>query len=146
MNIHPDDPKWTAYVLGELDDAERAEVERELESSVEAREIVDEIRMMTSLLQDELAREAPLSLLPEQRNAIHAAVQEPRRAWAWPKWAFAGAGTLAAALILWTVVVPNAIQPPAPMQSTMMDEATARVTESKERNAAGPAGTACEER
>ena len=45
MNIHPDDPKWTAYVLGELGDAERAEVERELESSAEARELVDEIRM-----------------------------------------------------------------------------------------------------
>ena len=23
MNINPDDPKWTAYVLGELSDAER---------------------------------------------------------------------------------------------------------------------------
>ena len=59
MNIHPDDPKWTAYVLGELSDAECAEVERELESSAEAREIVDEIRMTTTLLKDELANEAP---------------------------------------------------------------------------------------
>ena len=50
MSIHPDDPKWTAYILGELGDAERAEVERELESSAEARELVDEIRMTTVLL------------------------------------------------------------------------------------------------
>ena len=26
--IDPEDPKWTAYVLGELDEAERAEIER----------------------------------------------------------------------------------------------------------------------
>ena len=26
--INPDDPKWTAYVLGELDDAERAAIDR----------------------------------------------------------------------------------------------------------------------
>ena len=29
MNFNPDDPKWTAYVLGELNDAERAQVEKE---------------------------------------------------------------------------------------------------------------------
>ena len=57
MNIHHDDPRWTAYVLGELNDADRAEIERELESSPEARELVDEIRMMTILLTDELAKE-----------------------------------------------------------------------------------------
>ena len=28
MNIHPDDPKWTAYVLGELSDAECARLVR----------------------------------------------------------------------------------------------------------------------
>ena len=35
MNIHHDDPRWTAYVLGELSADENAEVERELESSAE---------------------------------------------------------------------------------------------------------------
>ena len=31
--INPDDPKWTAYVLGELDGQERAAVELELENA-----------------------------------------------------------------------------------------------------------------
>ena len=34
--INPDDPKWTAYVLGELNETERAALERELEASEEA--------------------------------------------------------------------------------------------------------------
>ena len=38
--INPEDPKWTAYVLGELDDAERAEIERLVEISEEARALV----------------------------------------------------------------------------------------------------------
>ena len=31
MNIHPDDPRLTAYALGELDEAEWCEVEKFLE-------------------------------------------------------------------------------------------------------------------
>jgi len=57
MNFNPDDPKWTAYVLGELNDAERAQVEKELDSSAAAREVVEEIRLATALLEEELAKE-----------------------------------------------------------------------------------------
>ena len=42
--IDTNDPKLTAYVLGELLDGERAEVEAELEQSAELRRAVDEIR------------------------------------------------------------------------------------------------------
>ena len=44
MNINPDDPRWTAYVLGELSETERARAEQELEASAAAREAVEEIR------------------------------------------------------------------------------------------------------
>jgi Ca-activated chloride channel family protein len=73
MKINPDDPKWTAYVLGELSEPERAELERELESSAAAREGVEEIRLATMLLKDELAREAPAELTAAQKHAIAAA-------------------------------------------------------------------------
>lgn len=77
MKINPDDPKWTAYVLGELGDAERAELEKELESSTAAREAVDEIRMATMLLKDELAKEWSAGLTPQQKRAISAAAAAP---------------------------------------------------------------------
>jgi Ca-activated chloride channel homolog len=113
MNIHPDDPRWTAYVLGELSDADRAEVEQELESSPEAREIVDEIRMMTMLLKDELAKEPSPSLVPDQRRAVReAAVAQNgagRRQW------FAGAFAAAAvaAVLLLGVALPSLLRKPA---------------------------------
>ena len=43
MTIDRNDPRWTAYVLGELDDQERAAFERELESSPDAEEILEEL-------------------------------------------------------------------------------------------------------
>jgi hypothetical protein len=42
--INPDDPKWTAYALGELDGIEHAAVEAELASSEEARMLVEYLR------------------------------------------------------------------------------------------------------
>ena len=41
MKFNPDDPKWSAYLLDELTADERAAVEQELETSVEAREFLD---------------------------------------------------------------------------------------------------------
>jgi len=54
MTFNPDDPKWTAYVLGELEDSERAEVESLLESSEDARAYVEELRVATGALEHEL--------------------------------------------------------------------------------------------
>src|SRR5215467_4700513 len=74
MNIDSDDPKWTAYVLGELNETERARVEHELESSATARDVVEEIRMAASLLKQELAKEPLAELTGEQRRRVAAAV------------------------------------------------------------------------
>ena len=115
MNIHRDDPRWTAYVLGELNDADRAEIERELESSAEAREIVDEIKMMTMLLADELGKESPAAsavMAPEQRRAVReaAAVNERPAKRPWMIGGFAVAAI--AALLVFAVAVPSLLRTP----------------------------------
>src|SRR5687768_10912813 len=71
--INPNDPKWTAYVLGELDEAERAAVERLLESSAEARALVEELTMASAAFQDSFDAEAAHVLTPAQRSAVRRA-------------------------------------------------------------------------
>ena len=65
-----DDPRLTAYVLGELDDAERIELDRELAASPELQAEVNAIRQTTDLLADGLQTEAVTELNDEQRTAI----------------------------------------------------------------------------
>src|SRR5262245_19181034 len=120
MNIQPDDPRWTAYVLGELSETERQEVERELESSEEARELVEEIRMMSIMLKDELVKEGPAALSSVQRHELMlaaAAAQEPvsietRRVPFWKRrtvYAVFAAGA-AAAILLFMVAIPSMLR------------------------------------
>ncbi len=101
MKTNPDDPKWTAYVLGELNDAECAAAEKELESSAEAREIVDEIRATTMMLKEELARKEGAALTSTERQAILAAARAAQKSPAWyhVRQAFT-VGALAATVLL----------------------------------------------
>lgn len=70
MNYH-DDPRFTAYALGELqDEAERAEIEALIENSVEARDLVDAIRSTARLVQEELGMEPVPGLTDAQRERI----------------------------------------------------------------------------
>ena len=71
--INPNDPKWTAYVLGELDEADTQAVERLLESSAEARALVAEIEAATMAIDESLALEPSPLLLPAQRAAVRRA-------------------------------------------------------------------------
>ncbi len=48
--IHPEDPRVTAYVLGELSHAEAAEVERAALLNPTLQEALDETRQMAGLL------------------------------------------------------------------------------------------------
>jgi Ca-activated chloride channel homolog len=109
MNINPDDPKWTAYVLGELNDAERAQVEKELESSAVAREVVEEIRLATDLLRQELTHERAVGLAPEQRRAITSAAAPPRVRPIF-RWAGVAASAAAGLLIVATLSVPSLLR------------------------------------
>src|SRR6267142_2774146 len=122
MNINPDNPKWTAYVLGELSEAERAELEKELESSAAAREIVDEIRMATALLKDEFAQEAAHGLAVEQRRAIGAAAADKvSRPWYTVRKSFAATAMAAAAILIIALISIPLLLPSrqAPNQTAM---------------------------
>jgi Ca-activated chloride channel homolog len=109
VKINPNDPKWTAYVLGELDDQERATIEQMLESSSEARALVDELRVATTMLKDELAT-SPVALDAGQRSAIYAAASQPARRWFLPRAATWAAGLAAAGLILFAVITPSLLR------------------------------------
>ena len=111
--INPDDPKWTAYVFGELDESERAAIELELEASEEARMLVEELRFAADLTTAELREAVTVTpLTPEQRARIHAtAGNRPRRWFAVrsPMWA-AGLATAAVAVIVLVVLVPPSLR------------------------------------
>jgi secreted protein with Ig-like and vWFA domain/anti-sigma factor RsiW len=62
MNLTPDDPKLTAYALGELDATERAAVEAALTRSPECRRAVAEIRALGVELATSLAADTATAL------------------------------------------------------------------------------------
>src|SRR5262245_34438433 len=75
-----DDPRLTAYALGELDAAEAAEVERLLAESPACRAAVEEIRDLAGMLTAELQREPVPALTETQRAAITLAGAEVQQA------------------------------------------------------------------
>ncbi|HEY2250321.1 MAG TPA: von Willebrand factor type A domain-containing protein [Planctomycetaceae bacterium] len=66
----PDDPRLTAYALGELDPTEQAALERLLAGSPAAQAAVREIRELAGVLTTELRQEPALELTARQREAI----------------------------------------------------------------------------
>ena len=89
MNIDPNDPRLTAFVLGELDPTERAVVEAYLIDSADCREAVEEIRLTTRWLSEQLQAESRAHHPVEKAgiNNHHAAAEivaksdVPRRRW-----------------------------------------------------------------
>ena len=71
----PDDPRLTAYALGELDPTEQELLEQLLFDSPQAQAAVREIRELAGLLTTELRQEPALGLTADQRTAILAAAQ-----------------------------------------------------------------------
>lgn len=62
--ISPDDPRLTMYALGEMDAAERAAFERELQHDAEARAAVEDIRRTVEVLGTALEKEATPAAQP----------------------------------------------------------------------------------
>ncbi|MDD2708864.1 MAG: von Willebrand factor type A domain-containing protein [Verrucomicrobiae bacterium] len=75
--IHPDDPRLTAYVLGEMPAAERGEFEKILQKSPEALQALEEIRRTAQCLTDELQREPLPGLSPQHRETIEKQISLP---------------------------------------------------------------------
>jgi Ca-activated chloride channel homolog len=102
MKIDANDPKWTAYALGEgMDEQEREELERILEQSSEMRLLVEGIRSAGEMLAQELHEEAAIDLTHAQRIRIREQAASGLR---WfglrPAWAISAAAAAALALVI----------------------------------------------
>ena len=81
MSFDPEDPKWSAYVLGELDDDARAAIDSELAQSLDAQRFVDELRRTIDLLSSELQAEPCPTMSNEELAPVGPADEEadPKR-------------------------------------------------------------------
>ncbi|WP_169972974.1 YfbK domain-containing protein [Tautonia rosea] len=83
MTFDPDDPKLTAFALGELDEADRLAVESLLARSPESARFVAEVREMAALLSGTLRKEPMPGLSIVQRldldERLRAVPSSPRR-------------------------------------------------------------------
>ncbi|MEP6664325.1 MAG: hypothetical protein ABJC04_11750 [Verrucomicrobiota bacterium] len=70
MKLTPDDPKLTAYALGELDKSEAEQIEREVQNNPELRQAIAEVRETAALLKRELSDEPTLSLTEMQKSDV----------------------------------------------------------------------------
>ena len=78
MTFDSNDPRLTAYVLGELDPSERPEIEAMLESSAEGHQVVEEIRQTIGWLSDHLRDErAAHAVGPESNHRPHLVFPTP---------------------------------------------------------------------
>lgn len=68
--FNPEDPRLTAFVLGEIDDTDRTEIEQLLETSPEAQAAVKEIEETIGVLKEGLASEPVPELTAEQRATV----------------------------------------------------------------------------
>jgi Ca-activated chloride channel family protein len=98
MRIGANDPRWTAYALGEItDEQEKAELESILKESGGMRSVVEEIRRTADLLTEELRSEPQLQLSQSQKEKIESKANAGR---SWlrliPAWALAGVATVVA--------------------------------------------------
>jgi len=122
----PDDPRLTAYVLNELDQADRAEIERLLAESPQARAAVDAIRETVQAMQDafevdEIPTGAAVIGVAEIGVAESAAM-EPRRRMT-RRAILSLAGTIAAASLLVAIVASDRGRP-RPQQLAFSDRSS----------------------
>jgi anti-sigma factor RsiW len=106
MKIDPNDPRLTAYVLGELDEGEQGGVERELIRSDAARQAVEEIQATAGLLKEEFSSEPGFELSQSQKALIEhrLGLRTARNPWLRSRSLYAGGALLAAAslfLVVW---------------------------------------------
>ena len=119
MKMTPDDPRLTAYALGELDPAERAVLEVELKNAPECREIVDQIRATAAQLSTEFAAEELPALSFARETKIRNELQPSRsRASFWPRLLFYGSAAAVVA-VFFAVLISRSSPPMAKSQRTL---------------------------
>src|SRR5436309_963421 len=165
MNFNPDDPKWTAYVLGEMKESDRAALELELESSAEAREFVEELQLAASLMKEGLAAETVLGLTPEQQTVVRASAGSRResrnpfkRRLSMPATptVWAAAGLVAASLLVAVTLAPSFLRsrqasqfaalktPDMPATVTVLENGREKAPEQPQAGAGGAVTNATE--
>ena len=117
MNIDKNDPRITAYALGELEGTEHAEIETLVQQNAELTKLVEEVRATARLLKQELADEPLVGLTPGQRRLVETKAAErngrdttaPRRPLIlrFAKPILALAACLALGLCIWELFVPT---------------------------------------
>lgn len=75
MKLHPEDPRLTAYLLGELSPDEAAAVEQAADADASVRTALDETYQLQRVLMSALAPDST-ALLPRQRETIRRALRE----------------------------------------------------------------------
>lgn len=105
--ISPEDPRLTAYALGELEEAERAEVAVLLQNSPAAQAAVEDIRVAAAQLEAVLSEE-PLPAVKPPKDPYR---EKPGKLLSFPKLYFI-VGTLAAACFAVVVVLHEPAQTP----------------------------------
>ncbi len=76
MKFNPDDPRLTAFALGELDEKERLEVEEQLRTCEESRRFVEETRALADQLGSEFSTEDSPGLAENQRMVLEAQIEK----------------------------------------------------------------------
>ena len=100
MRIDPNDPRLTAYALGELENEdERVEIEKALQHSEELTRVVAQIRQTADLVMEELHGEPSPGLSREHQQRIESKLGAPVVSFSTKgKWAMIGALSAAACL------------------------------------------------
>lgn len=112
MKLDLEDPRLTAYALGELDERERSELEGRISESPEACELVGEIRETAALLHDELRSESTLQLTKARRERIEDRLTR-KPWWVIPRrWKLAA--SLAAVALIALLVYSSMVPEPEP--------------------------------
>lgn len=125
MKLHPEDPRLTAFLLGELPAEEAAAVERAIADDPALQAAMREMETLKTLLSETLAPSA-IRLLPHQRENIRTAVRaqkkilRPLPSASWKRW---GIPLAAAAVITLGIVIFHS--KPKPQESAAANSAPA---------------------
>ncbi|MBN1610559.1 MAG: von Willebrand factor type A domain-containing protein [Polyangiaceae bacterium] len=144
MTIALNDPRLTAYALGEMNDSDRLAFEALLTDDPAAKEEIESIRQTAALLANELGQGAPSALSPTQRSRIEQAAQPsvaaPRPKRRWRAVLVYGGGSLAAAAgaaLILNTSLRSGLEPAMPVEAYSKASApTALMEESNAREAA----------
>jgi len=127
MNNHfisPDDPLLTAYALGELSPERAAWVEEALKNSPEARQAVEEIRILAADLEGALAQEAlndPIGGHAANEPVATSAAPSPGRVVPFP---YVWVGTLAAACLAMVIALNGPDSSPTAVPTASVAQTT----------------------